>query len=282
MDIREWTDFELYYLCLYWATPNDWENPSLIIWLGVSHRIGSSLCYWILNDIGTVLARTTVQHVTQDEIANTEIMNRIRDYHEKLEKVIGDDQYVSTESEFEKFVNEDVPDLREEAYEGLREKGHEEPYQGYDLPDIDDFSLDTNDRDNEDIFDSYLGAEILLPDQDGNKKMAKVIKQVKGNNGNPVGTRHNNPMLDTSEYTVEMSDGSSQELTANIIAESMFTQVDSEGHHYQLLQEITRHRKNRFVNTDFRWHDSFAQWQHGPKEYNASIGPLGGVEGRLF
>ena len=67
----------------------------------------------------------------------------------------------------------------------------------------------------------------------------------KGNDGNPVVTRHNNPMLDTSEYTVEMSDGSSQELTANIIAESMFTQVDSEGHHYQLLQEITDHRKDR-------------------------------------
>ena len=54
--------------------------------------------------------------MTRDEIANTEIMNRIRDYYKKLEKVIGDDQYVSTESEFEPFVNEDVPDPREEAY----------------------------------------------------------------------------------------------------------------------------------------------------------------------
>ena len=78
-----------------------------------------------------------------------------------------------------------------------------------------------------------------MPDQDGNKKMAKLIKRVKGNDGNPVGTRHNTTILDTSEYTVEMSDGSSKELTANIIAESMFTQVDSEGHHYQLPQEIT-------------------------------------------
>ena len=59
-----------------------------------------------------MLARTTVQHVTRDEIANTEIRNRIRDYHEKLEKVIGDDQYVSTESELERFVNGDVPDQK--------------------------------------------------------------------------------------------------------------------------------------------------------------------------
>ena len=50
-------------------------------------------------------------------------------------------------------------------------------------------------------------------------------------------------MLDTSEYTVEMSDGSSQELTSDIISESMFTQVDSEVHHYQFLQEITNHSK---------------------------------------
>ena len=55
--------------------------------------------------------------------------------------------------------------------------------------------------------ESYLGAKILLTKQDGNKKMAKDIKRVKGNDGNPVGTRHNKSMLDTSEYTVEMSDG---------------------------------------------------------------------------
>ena len=43
-------------------------------------------------------------------MANTDIMNRFRDYHKKLEKVIGDDQYVSTESKLEQFVNEDVLD----------------------------------------------------------------------------------------------------------------------------------------------------------------------------
>ena len=54
------------------------------------------------------------------------------------------------------------------AYEDLREKGHTEPYQGYGLPDIGDFYLDTNGHNNKDIFDSYLGAEILLPNPDEN------------------------------------------------------------------------------------------------------------------
>ena len=88
-----------------------------------------------------------------DEIANTEIMNRIRDYHEKLEKVIGDDQYVSTESEFERFVNEDVPEPREEAQESLRQEGDEDSYQGQELTSIDEFSPDTDDQDTKDIFD---------------------------------------------------------------------------------------------------------------------------------
>ena len=79
-DISELTDFEFYDLCWYWDTHNDWENSKIGRWLGVSHRIVSSLCYWILNDIGTVLARTTVQHVTRDEIAHIDIMNRIWDY----------------------------------------------------------------------------------------------------------------------------------------------------------------------------------------------------------
>ena len=105
---------------------------------------------------------------------------RNREYRDhEYNSGLSNDQYVSTESEFEKFVNEDVTDQIEEVYEGLREKDHEDTYQGYNLPDIDDFSLDTNNRKNEDIFDSYLGAGILLPDHDGDKKMAKVIKQVK-------------------------------------------------------------------------------------------------------
>ena len=129
VDISEWTDFDLYELCWYWDTPNDWENSKLRRTIGVSHRISSLLCYWILNDIGTLLARKTVQHMIRDEIAKTKIMNQIQDYHKKLEKVIGDNQYVSTESEFKLFVNEEVQDPIKEAYEGLREKGHEEPYQ---------------------------------------------------------------------------------------------------------------------------------------------------------
>ena len=43
---------------------------------------------------------------------------------------------------------------------------------------------------------------------------------------------------------MEFSDGSYNELTANQIAEAMFSQIDDEGHHFQLLSEITDHKSD--------------------------------------
>ena len=42
-------------------------------WTGVSHRVGSDLCYWFLTEKGNIIARNTVPHVTQDEAENPEI-----------------------------------------------------------------------------------------------------------------------------------------------------------------------------------------------------------------
>jgi hypothetical protein len=39
-------------------------------WLGVSHRVGSDLCYWIVTDSGQVVSKTSVEHVTRDDYLN--------------------------------------------------------------------------------------------------------------------------------------------------------------------------------------------------------------------
>ena len=111
-----------------------------------------------------------------------------------------------------------------------------------------------------DIVGTQFGLNAATLDVSHKDSLFREIIIEASKDGNPVGTLHNNPMLDPSEYTIGIYDGSSQELTANIIGESMFTQFDYEGHHYQLLQEITDHRKDRFGNTNFRWYDLFAQW----------------------
>ena len=62
-------------------------------------------------------------------------------------------------------------------------------------------------------------------------------------NDNPIGRANANPILDTRRYDVEFDDDQVTELTANIIAESMYSQCDPDGNQYVLLNAIVDFRK---------------------------------------
>lgn len=75
--------------------------------------------------------------------------------------------------------------------------------------------------------------------------LGKVTKRLRDKYGRPIGTRHDdNPFSDTREYEVRLPDGTSRELTYNQIAINLFSQCDSEGRRFQLLEEILDHRKD--------------------------------------
>jgi hypothetical protein len=67
---------------------------------------------------------------------------------------------------------------------------------------------------------------------------------LRGLDGEPIGRAHNNPLFDTRQYEVEFTDSTHERYQANIIAENMYAQVDSEGNEYLLMQEITDHKSN--------------------------------------
>jgi hypothetical protein len=85
-----------------------------------------------------------------------------------------------------------------------------------------------------DVFDNtYLRMEIALPRGGGDQEdfqFAKVTKRLRNKEGRPIGVAHDNPLLDTQEYKVEFHDGHRESLSANVIAQHMFSQVDEEGH----------------------------------------------------
>jgi hypothetical protein len=62
-------------------------------------------------------------------------------------------------------------------------------------------------------------------------------------NGNLVGLANSNPILDTRTYIIDFDDGDQTKLTANLIAESLFSQCDPDGNQYVLLDEIVDHRR---------------------------------------
>ena len=67
--------------------------------------------------------------------------------------------------------------------------------------------------------------------------MGKVRKRVRYD-GTSTGEGNFNAMRGKYLYEVEYTDGTTEQLAANITAENMMSQVDSEGHHYQLLTEL--------------------------------------------
>ena len=84
------------------------------------------------------------------------------------------------------------------------------------------------------VGDYDIGAEILLPRGD---QMARghVVARSRDANGNVIGSSHTNPILDTRMYQVEFAGGKVTELSANIIAESMYAQCNSKGNEYLLI-----------------------------------------------
>jgi hypothetical protein len=92
-------------------------------------------------------------------------------------------------------------------------------------------------------YDKYIAAEAMLP-VGGELLRAKVTARKQDQNGKPMGLAHLNPILNTRLYKVEFPDGSTDAFGANIIAESMYLQIDDEGHSFQLLKEIINHESD--------------------------------------
>jgi len=73
---------------------------------------------------------------------------------------------------------------------------------------------------------------------------ARVIGRKKDRDGNPLGTAHPNPILDTRIYDVQFSDGHVESYAANVIIENLYAQIDNEGNHFIVFDEIMNHRAN--------------------------------------
>ena len=102
------------------------------------------------------------------------------------------------------------------------------------MPEVDEF----ND------YDKYINAEVLLPVDGEHMGSAKVMSRAKDTDGIVAGAQNDNPMLDTRVYNVMFPNGAKRQYSANVNAQSMYANVDEDGHQYQLMDEIIEHRKD--------------------------------------
>jgi hypothetical protein len=91
------------------------------------------------------------------------------------------------------------------------------------------------------VGDNYVGVDLLFP-KGGTMTRGCVTAQKRDAEGNPKGCANPNPILNTREYTVTFDDGDVTDLTANLIAESMYAQCDPNGNQYVLLDSLIDHQ----------------------------------------
>jgi hypothetical protein len=241
-DISEWLDFEFYDLVWWWDRPNkpniNDETKRLGRWLGVSHRVGSDLCYWIVTDSQQVVSKTSVEHVTRDDYLNEDTKAKVKEFEKKLGERLDDSNFIlQGEDNVDLKMLEDLDD---EAIGTMMEDGITPTEEEYDGMIVEEHP----EADDEEALDKYLNMELRMGAGMDDERWGRVIKRAKGIGGEAVGRAHANPFFDTREYEVEFTDGTIEQYAANIIAENMYAQVDDEGNMFQLLDEIMDHKKD--------------------------------------
>ena len=97
-------------------------------------------------------------------------------------------------------------------------------------------------------YDRLLNAEIMVQAEEG-QVSGKVIKRAFSLDGKVVGKYDDNPYLNSIMYEVELADGRIKEYGANIIAENMLTQVDSDGFSLTPMEGIINYKCDYSIAT---------------------------------
>jgi hypothetical protein len=114
-DISKWLDFDMYDL-VWWLERSTKPNITdvtrqLARWLGVSHRVGSNLCYWLITESGTIISKPSVEHVTRDDNLNADKKADIDKFNEKLATALDDANFqIEGEGMFGSMYMDDIDD----------------------------------------------------------------------------------------------------------------------------------------------------------------------------
>ena len=104
-------------------------------------------------------------------------------------------------------------------------------------------AADINPGNNEVYGPNELTGMEVYPSHGDRTEIAKVLGQKRNADGNFMGRKHSNPILDSHVFVVEFPDGEQKDISYNILAEHLHSQMDDEGNAYKLFWGIIGHRE---------------------------------------
>ena len=229
-DISPFAAFKWYEWVLFRDTSVSYPNDTMILGrdLGPAIDIEPAMTRKVLKSNGVVVYRSTVRSMTPDENADETWSKEKEKFTAAVDKKFG------SSFTYSDFANDpELEDLGTPSFEPYMD---DESGEMKLIPEADDEA-------DADTYDQYVGAEVQL--SIGDKVMnAKVRGRKRQKDGTLLGKANSNPILDTRTYDVEFPDGQTSELAANVIAQNMYAQCDSEGNQYLLLAGIVDHQRD--------------------------------------
>ena len=256
-DISNLCKFGWYEWCYYREKGNMFPFNKEVLGrvLGPATGAGNEMSQWVLKSNGKVVPRRSVRPL---QVA--EKHSGVEEQKRKIFDACIADRW-GTSTIPPRPDGQAPADELEEKWEEWDGDGAEDPRV---VPDIED-AVDANGRllDQQPAYDKIINAEVLLQCGD-EKQKAKVIGRALGPDGVTAGEYDDNPMLNSIVYDVEFPDGTVREYSANIIAENMLTQVDSDGYSLTMMEGIVDYRRDEATAVSSQ--DGYVVTKRGQKQ----------------
>ncbi len=203
--------------------------------LGPARGEGNEMAQWILKANGKVVPRRSSRPLTVAEVHSPTEIRKRSIFDGLIERRWGTSINPPKQTDAE-----NLDDIEFEEYED-----EDEPKRV--IPDIED-TVDATGKllNQQPAYDKILHSEVSLQ-MGESMTVGKVTKRALGPDGTVAGTYDENPCLNTMIYEVEFPDGTLKEYAANVIAENMLCQVDSDGFSLTMMKAITDYRKDDAV-----------------------------------
>ena len=226
-DISQFCDLEFYEWVFFFDGTTGFPDDKEVLGrsLGPALDVGPAMCMKFLKENGEVVHRSTYRRLTEDEMNDPTLKEQMNRFDESISRRHGAG-----------ITYEDVDEL------GIRDALTPE-LEAYDDNDNGGIDNAPDDEGDASTYDQYINAHVMLP-RDGENVYGKVSSRKRTSEGHMIGRAHAHPILDTRVYNVKFPDGEEVAYAANVIAENMYAQCDTEGNHFLLLDEIIDHKKN--------------------------------------
>ena len=211
------------------------RKKSKSFFLGVHKSCVDELAYCVMASSGKVVVCTSAWALSKDNNLNPVIQGNLEELRKNVVDKVG----------FISDVTFDLPEVPDDLLD-------EDDYDTPPMIAVDDNALAKNvDNFTPEAYDEYLtvnvklsnSGEIMFKRSMWNAHVCYRSNRKLDVDGKRYDRRNSNPMLDTRLYKVEFVDGSVETVTAHLIAENLYSQVDEEGRSFGLMKSIIDHRK---------------------------------------